>query len=49
MFLTLYVYIADSRIQVFPENKHKGTMLKTGLAFMGRLLQNLSEIDGLYD
>lgn len=27
-------------IQVFPENKHEMIMLKTVLAFMGRVLQN---------
>lgn len=37
------------RLHVFPENKHKRIMLKIILAFMGRLLQYPSEIDGLDD
>lgn len=36
-------------MQVFPENKHNRIMLKIILAFMGRLLQNLSGTDGLDD
>lgn len=36
-------------MKVFPENKHEKVMLKIVLAFMGRVLQNLSKTDELND
>lgn len=39
----------QNSVQVFPETKHKRIIKKMLLAFMGRSLQNLFEIDGLDD
>lgn len=50
--MQLYVCIYNTTrnlMQVFPVTKHKKRMLKIILAFMGKLLQNLSKIDGLDD